>query len=74
MGNVWYTLPKSTTVDRGEGDEPAIRIEAGLGNSSIHNTLGLDGGLTLKEAEDLAWRLKQGVHFLKHGKLPQQHA
>ncbi|KKL48559.1 hypothetical protein LCGC14_2324330 [marine sediment metagenome] len=74
MANIWYAIPKSVTVDRGDGDEHAIRIEVGLGNGSIRSSLGMDGGLTLKEAEDLAWRLKQGIGLLKNGKIPYQHA
>ncbi|KKM07040.1 hypothetical protein LCGC14_1737940 [marine sediment metagenome] len=77
MANLWYGIPKLTTVDRGEGKEQAVVIS----QSDSHDvkltqttTLGIDGGLTLREAEDLLWRMKQAVHLLKHGKLPPNHA
>ena len=74
MANMWWTIPKLVEVDRGEGDVPAIRIERGWSGTSTKDAIGMDGGLTLKEGEELAWRLKQGIHLLKHGKLPNQHA
>ena len=74
MANVWYTIPRSTTVDRGDGDEPAIHIEESFSTGMISRVLGIDGGLTLKEVEDLVWRLKQGVQLIKHGEISRQHA
>ena len=73
MANLWHTIPKKITLRRGEGED-AIRVEQRFGNLKGTTNLGLDGGFTLKEAEDLAWRLKQGIHLLKYGKLPRQHA
>lgn len=74
MANQWYTIPKLITVDRGAGDEPAVSISQGFGGHYPLNKLGMDGGLTLKEVEDLQWRLKQGIQLLKHGKIRKQHA
>lgn len=76
MAKLWFMIPKLTEVDRGDGEEKAISIAQGQGNSSNLTMLGVGGsggGLTLGEAEDLLWRLKQGVHLLKHGKIPYQH-
>ncbi len=77
MANLWYTIPKKTTVDRGNGEEPAISIAEGQGNSANLRMLGVGGsggGLTLREAEDLLWRVKQGIQLLKYGKIRHQHA
>ncbi len=74
MANLWYTIPKLTTVDRGTGDEQAVLIYQGFGEHNTSKPLGIDGGLTLKETEDLEWRLKQGIQLLKLGKIRKQHA
>ena len=71
---VWFMIPKLIKVNRGSGDEPAIEILQGFANNKDLTRLGVDGGLTLKEAEDLLWRIKQGIHLLKHGKLLRSHA
>ena len=70
---VWYMIPKLIQIDRGEGDEPAVEISQGFANNTMLNSLGVDGGLTLREVEDLAWRVKQATHLLKHGRLPPNH-
>jgi len=59
MDKLWFTSPKEVTTTRGKG----IQIEQSSGNSN-HSILGVDGGLTLSEAEDLLWRLKQGIDLL----------
>ncbi len=74
MANLWYTIPEKIMLERNEGERDAIRIEQGFGNGSNTVGLGIDGGFTLSEAEDLLFRLKQGIHLLKYGKLPKQHA
>ena len=74
MAHLWYTIPKLTTVDRDDGEERAISIAEGQGNSDNLWAIGSGGGLTLTEAEDLRWRLKQGVQLLKYGKIRKQHA
>lgn len=74
MANLWYTIPKQATVNRWGDDEPAMALSQGFGGTDNLIAMGMDGGLTLKEAEDLQWRLKQGIHLLKYGKLPRQHA
>lgn len=77
MANLWFMIPKLTKVDRGNGEEQAISIGQGQGSSGNLTMLGVGGsggGFTLQEAEDLMWRLKQGVQLLKHGKIRKQHA
>lgn len=64
-----FGIPKKITVDRGAGDEEAMSISQVYERGGTNQTIGLDGGLTLKEAEDLLWRLKQGIHLLKHGRI-----
>ena len=72
--NVWATIPKLTEVDRGDGKEPAAKIQLGGGNNPERATLGMDGGLTLAEVEDLEWRCKQAIQLLKTGKIRKQSA
>lgn len=74
MANLWYTIPRKITLERSGEERDAIRIEQGFGNNSNTISQGIDGGFTLSEAEDLLWRLKQGIHLLKYGKIPHQHA
>ena len=71
--SVWATIPKLTEVDRGEGKEPAAKIQLCWGNNLERTTLGTDGGLTLAEVEDLGWRCKQAIQLLKTGKIRNQH-
>lgn len=73
MANLWYTIPKLTTVDRGTGNEKAVSISQGFGEGNPLQALGMDGAFTLNEAEDLLWRMKQAVHLLKLGRLPPNH-
>ena len=73
MTTLWYTIPKRRMLRRDDEEQEAIVIEQGFSNNKEREVLGIDGGLILSEAEDLAWRLKQGIHLLKHGKLPRQH-
>lgn len=68
MSKVFFGIPKEITVDRGDGEEKAMSISQGYSSTSASQTLGLDGGLTLSEAEDLLWRIKQGIHLLKTGR------
>ena len=72
MTNLWYTIPRKITIRRGDEEQDAMRIEQGFGNNNNTISTGIDGGFTLSEAEDLLWRLKQGIHLLKYGKLPRQ--
>ncbi len=67
--NVWFTIPKENTVTRGSTEEKAVRINQGFANSPEVNVLGVDNGLTLSELENLLWRVKQGIHLLRYGKL-----
>lgn len=68
---VWYSIPKKIKVNRKEGEFDAVRIEEGYA-SSDRNILGLGGGLTLPEVEDLLWACKQAVSLLKTGHLIRQ--
>lgn len=68
MRKVWFTIPKKTTVER-DSTEEAVQIDQGFANNRQVNVLGVDGGLTLSELEDLLWRVKQGIHLLKTGKI-----
>ena len=74
MANLWYGIPKLTTVDRGTGDEPAVSIIQGLGELKLKTAMGIDGGLTLSEVQDLQWRLQQATQLLKSGKIRRQKA
>lgn len=65
----WFTIPKLDKVDRGNGEVDAISINSGFGKSSNLIAIGVDGGLTLEELEQLEWRIKQGIHLIKTGKL-----
>jgi hypothetical protein len=58
----WYGIPKL------KGSEVSIIVgnETGKGYSKLT--------LTLKEAEDLEWRIKQSIQLLKHGKISKQRA
>ena len=73
MVNLWYDIPKLTAVDRGNGDEKAVSIIQGFGENNKQDVMGMDGGFTQKELEDLLWRVKQGIQLLKQGKIRYQH-
>ena len=68
----WFTIPKKVTVDRDDGELEAVKIQQGYGSPMMLMDVGIDGGLTLDEAEDLQWRLKQGIQLLKQGKIRNQ--
>jgi hypothetical protein len=53
-------------------------IKNGKASIVVGNDKGRDSyteiNLSLKEAEDLAWRLKQAIQLLKNGKISKQRA
>ena len=76
MKTVWYSTPVLTKTWRSiqgpehflEGEtHEGIIIEEHTGNTNSSHLLGLNGGLTLEEAEDLRWRVKQGGHLRRYG-------
>jgi len=71
---VWFTIPKRVNVDRKNGEEVGAKIEMHYDGTHMYESLGLNGGLTMPEIEDLQWRLKQAAQVIKTGKIGQQHA
>ena len=66
---VWYTVPNLVQVSRGDKRSTGVSIKAGFANNNNLNVLGIDEGLTLDELEDLLWRVRQGIHLVKTGRL-----
>lgn len=74
MKRIEFGIPKRITVPRDGKDEPAVSIIQFTGDDQITMGVGKDGGYTLRELEDLEWRIKQGKQLLIYGKIRHQHA
>ena len=57
----WFGIPKL------QGDKVSILIDNEVGNDE-------ELSLTLGEAEDLNWRIKQAIQLLKTGKIRHRYA